>query len=171
MPRSTITAITSAVPSSGRQNGTALTAKAFLARLVNVNGIVYGKVYFPTRSNRLKDLGVAVGASWPTPNPSGIESIAWRYRWEDSGQARLQGEAACLQSGRLQCPSSADGGTPISVEGSRLAGRCGLYGQAEAVGYADRRGDSSSPLSGIINSAHLDYPAEANTTTHARRRR
>ena len=54
---------------------------------MNVNGIVYGKVYFPTRSNRLKDLGAAVGASWPTPNPSGIESIAWRFRWEDLRQA------------------------------------------------------------------------------------
>ncbi|MHB1038639.1 MAG: IS66 family transposase [Pirellulales bacterium] len=64
-----------------------LNCKALLARLVNVNGIVYGKVYFPTRSNRLKDLGAAVGASWPTPNPSGIESIAWRWRWEDSRQA------------------------------------------------------------------------------------
>ena len=64
-----------------------LDCQALLARLVNVNGIVYGKVYFPTRSNRLKDLGAAVGASWPTPNPSGIESIAWRFRWEDSRQA------------------------------------------------------------------------------------
>ncbi len=90
MPRSTITAITSVVPLSGRQNGTASIAQALLARLVNVNGIVYGKVYFPTRSNRLKDLGAAVGASWPTPNPSGIESIAWRFRWEDSGQGEFK---------------------------------------------------------------------------------
>ena len=28
-----------------------------------------------------------MGASWPTPNPSGIESIAWRFRWEDSRRA------------------------------------------------------------------------------------
>ena len=62
-----------------------LDCDGILGRLVNVNGIVYGKVYFPTRSNRLKDLGAAVGASWPTPDPSGIQSVAWRYRWEDIG--------------------------------------------------------------------------------------
>jgi predicted RecB family nuclease len=58
---------------------------AFLARLVNVNRLVYGKVYFPTRSNRLKDLGTALGASWPMLNASGIHSVAWRYRWEETG--------------------------------------------------------------------------------------
>jgi len=67
-----------------------LDCKALLRRMVNVNGIVYGKVYFPVRSNRLKDLGAAVGASWPTPNPSGIESVAWRLRWEDSGQREFK---------------------------------------------------------------------------------
>ncbi len=63
-----------------------LDCAGLLERLVNINSIVYGKVYFPVRSNRLKDLGAAVGATWPTPNPSGIESIAWRYRWEAAGQ-------------------------------------------------------------------------------------
>ena len=115
-----------------------LDCKALLARLVNVNGIVYGKVYFPTRSNRLKDLGAAVGASWPTPNPSGIQSVAWRYRWEDSGQEEFKAQVARLQSGRLQCPASADCGTSISLHGSRQAGGRGLHEQAEAVVYADR---------------------------------
>ncbi len=67
-----------------------LKCKEVLARLVNVNGLVYGKVYFPSRSNRLKDLGVAVGASWPTPNPSAMQSVAWRYRWEDSGKEEFK---------------------------------------------------------------------------------
>ena len=61
-----------------------LDCQAFLRRLVNINGLVYGKVYFPTRSNRLKDLGAAVGATWPTPNPSGLQSVAWRYCWENT---------------------------------------------------------------------------------------
>ena len=33
-------------------------------RLVNVNACIYGKIYFPSRSNSLKDLGKLVGASW-----------------------------------------------------------------------------------------------------------
>ncbi len=69
-----------------------LDCNSLIGRLVNVNGIVYGKVYFPARSNKLKDLGASVGASWPTPNPSGIESIAWRYRWGDSRQADYKGK-------------------------------------------------------------------------------
>ncbi len=90
---------------------------ALLGRLVNVNGIVYGKVYFPTRSNRLKDLGTAVGASWPNGNPSGIESIAWRYRWEDLRQADFKAKllaynqadcnALCLLMVELQSLSTA----------------------------------------------------------------
>ena len=53
-------------------------------RLVNVNQFVYGKVYFPTTSNSLKALGSALGASWQSPVKSGLDSLAWRYQWEDS---------------------------------------------------------------------------------------
>ena len=74
-----------ALEQAAEQHG--LDCRATLARMVNVNGLIYGKAYFPTRSNRLKDLGAAVGASWPIANPSGIQSVAWRLRWEDSGQA------------------------------------------------------------------------------------
>jgi predicted RecB family nuclease len=55
----------------------------FLKRLVNVNSAIFGKVYFPARSNRLKDLGQLVGATWDEPDASGLHSIAWRWRWED----------------------------------------------------------------------------------------
>lgn len=94
-----------------------LDCAALLGRFVNVNSIVYGKVYFPARSNRLKDLGTAVGASWPTANPSGIESIAWRFRWEDSRQAAYKAKllaynqadsnALRLLTGELQSLSTA----------------------------------------------------------------
>jgi len=53
-------------------------------RLVNVNSLVYGKVYFPSRSNGLKDLGRCVGATWSAPDASGVNSLVWRHRWEDS---------------------------------------------------------------------------------------
>lgn len=55
----------------------------FLKRLVNVNSAIFGKVYFPARSNRLKDLGQLVGATWDEPDASGLRSVAWRWRWED----------------------------------------------------------------------------------------
>jgi len=59
-------------------------------RLINVNAIIYGKVYFPSRSNRLKDLGALIGATWESPEASGIQSIVWRYRWEEDRDERYK---------------------------------------------------------------------------------
>ncbi len=53
-------------------------------RLVNVNGHIFGKVYFPARSNSLKDLGKIVGATWNSSLQTGLESLACRHRWETS---------------------------------------------------------------------------------------
>jgi predicted RecB family nuclease len=53
-------------------------------RLVNVNTLIFGRVYFPTRSNTLKDLGGFVGATWTFPDASGLQSVVWRLRWETS---------------------------------------------------------------------------------------
>lgn len=54
-------------------------------RLINLNAYVYGKIYFPVRSNRLKDIGRFLGASWTEPEASGLLSLVWRQRWEDTG--------------------------------------------------------------------------------------
>src|SRR5215468_4850198 len=51
-------------------------------RLVNVNGYIYGKVYFPVRSNGLKDIGTFIGAKWTSPQASGLQSLVWRHHWE-----------------------------------------------------------------------------------------
>ena len=53
-------------------------------RLVNINALIFGKVYFPSRSNSLKDLGRCVGATWDAPITSGLDSLVWRYRWEQT---------------------------------------------------------------------------------------
>src|SRR3981189_1152075 len=55
---------------------------AFRDRLVNVASSVYGKVYFPVRSNGLKPLGRFLGAAWTDPKASGLQSLVWRHRWE-----------------------------------------------------------------------------------------
>ena len=59
-------------------------------RLVNLNSQVYGKVYFPVRSNSLKVLGKFLGASWRAPDASGLQSLAWRYRWEMANEAEYK---------------------------------------------------------------------------------
>src|SRR5262245_4129463 len=57
-------------------------AESITKRLVNVNRYIYGKVYFPVRSNGLKDVGHFIGAKWTSPQASGLQSLVWRHHWE-----------------------------------------------------------------------------------------
>ncbi len=59
-------------------------------RLVNVASSVYGKVYFPVRSNGLKQLGRFLGAVWTDPQASGLQSLVWRHSWEAGRDERTR---------------------------------------------------------------------------------
>lgn len=133
-----------------------LGCKALSGRLVNVIGIVYGKVYFPTRSNRLKDLGAAVGASWPTPNPSGIESIAWRYHWEDSGKDEFK--AKLLAYNQADCSA-------LRLLTAEIQSLSKAADSRVDVDFTNKPKQLSTPagesihraFDGIITSAHEEY--------------
>ena len=51
---------------------------------VNLLSVIFAQVYFPTFSNRLKDIGQFLGAKWSGPIASGLQSIAYRIEWEQS---------------------------------------------------------------------------------------
>lgn len=133
-----------------------LNCKDVLAKLVNVNSLVYGKVYFPTRSNRLKDLGVAVGASWTTPNPSGAQSVAWRYRWEDSGGRKFK--AKLLAYNQADCNA-------LRLLTTELQSLSTGADKRVDVDFTNKPKQLATPtgevihraFDGIINSAHLEY--------------
>lgn len=59
-------------------------------RLINVASCVYGRVYFPVRSNALKVLGRFLGAAWTDPQASGLQSLVWRHRWEATRDERYR---------------------------------------------------------------------------------
>lgn len=59
-------------------------------RLVNVNAFIFGKVYFPVYSNGLKFIGKYIGAAWTSPEASGLQSIVWRYYWDDTRDTRYK---------------------------------------------------------------------------------
>lgn len=59
-------------------------------RLVNLNTFIYGKVYFPLRSNNLKEIGKFIGASWTLPEASGLQSIVWRHYWDDKRELKYK---------------------------------------------------------------------------------
>jgi predicted RecB family nuclease len=63
-------------------------AESVTKRLVNVNKHIYGKVYFPVRSNGLKDIGGFIGAQWTSPQASGLQSLVWRHYWEETQDAQ-----------------------------------------------------------------------------------
>jgi predicted RecB family nuclease len=53
-----------------------------LEALANVLSVVYAHLYFPCHSNGLKDVAGCLGGSWSAADASGLQSIAWRKRWE-----------------------------------------------------------------------------------------
>ncbi|MFC1717191.1 TM0106 family RecB-like putative nuclease, partial [Candidatus Poribacteria bacterium] len=59
-------------------------------RLINVNTCIFGKVYFPVRSNRLKELGDFIGASWTSPDASGLQSLVWRHYWDKTRDMKFR---------------------------------------------------------------------------------
>jgi len=69
----------------GNVNGSPVNEK-----LINTVSLLYGKVYFPTYSNGLKELGAFLGFHWSNAKASGIQSIAWRLQWEEHRRAELK---------------------------------------------------------------------------------
>ena len=55
-----------------------------LKSLVNTLSVIYSHIYFPTYSNGLKYVASSLGCKWTDLNASGVQSITWRKRWEDS---------------------------------------------------------------------------------------
>ena len=60
--------------------------------LVNLVGCMYGKVYFPTYSNSLKEVGRYLGFEWTWPRASGAAALLLRRAWELNADDRLKGE-------------------------------------------------------------------------------
>lgn len=57
-------------------------------RFININSFIYGKIYFPTYSNGLKDIGKHLNAKWTNEKASGLQTIIWRDEWENGLKTR-----------------------------------------------------------------------------------
>ena len=62
-------------------------------RFINTNSFIFGKIYFPTYSNGLKELAKSLGMTWTNESASGLQSIIWRNEWEE-GQAKRKEDLA-----------------------------------------------------------------------------
>ncbi len=55
-----------------------------LAKAVNVLSAIHTSVYFPAFSNGLKEVGHHLGCTWTEEDASGLQSLVWRARWEQT---------------------------------------------------------------------------------------
>jgi len=69
-----------------------LSEELLLSRLFDVHGAIRTNVDFPVFSNGLKQIGSFLGVKWQGPVSSGIESIVWRYKWEETKEVTVREE-------------------------------------------------------------------------------
>src|SRR6266511_2673378 len=125
-------------------------------RLVNLNASIYGKVYFPSRSNHLKELGKLVGASWTAPDASGLQSLVWRHHWEATGESQYQ--EMLVTYNREDCEAS----WFLLEELSRIIASADAHTN---IDFADRPKQHATELGhqlhqglqSIVRYAHADY--------------
>jgi transposase len=72
---------------------------------INVLSFIYARVYFPTYSNRLREITGYLGFTWSGSPSSGLESIALRHQWEMSTEPALK--QALLDYNQLDCDAIA----------------------------------------------------------------
>jgi predicted RecB family nuclease len=65
----------------GEPQGNSSAAEALQSPL-NLLSVIFTQFYFPAFSNGLKDVASSIGYRWADAVSSGLESIAWRCRWE-----------------------------------------------------------------------------------------
>ena len=125
-------------------------------RLVNVNRYIYGKVYFPVRSNRLKDIGNFIGAKWTSLQASGLQSLVWRHHWEETQDAQYR-EVVVIYNAE-DCYAL----KLLIDELSKIALSADILSE---VDFADKRKQPTTEVSEeihsqfgtILRSAHFDY--------------
>lgn len=125
-------------------------------RLVNLNACIYGKLYFPSRSNNLKHLGRLFGAYWSVPDASGLQSLVWRHRWEETRESRYQ--EMLLTYNREDCEAL----WLLAEELSKIITSTGEYVQ---IDFADSPKQHATVIGNeihdefqsILRYAHADY--------------
>jgi hypothetical protein len=63
---------------------------ALLRNAINVASVIWSKLYLPTHSHSLKAIGRYLGCLWTHPAASGLQSLVWRAKWEQSGDEALK---------------------------------------------------------------------------------
>jgi predicted RecB family nuclease len=156
----------------GKSLGREKLVGTILARTFNVLSVIHPHVYFPTYSNGLKDIAAYLGCRWTAADASGIQSIVWRRRWEDTGSAALketlttynQEDCAALKRVAEFLHAVCPGQPAASPQAARQEGQA--VARVEEMAPLSNRPDWGQPLSSVpdfafINErAYFDYQRE-----------
>ncbi len=129
---------------------------------LNLVSVVFAQIYFPTYSNRLKEIAGYLGFTWSDPAASGVQTIAWRHEWEATKVPSLK--AALVTYNAQDCEAlelvalklvdlHQDGISPNDVVRTEQLKHESLYGF--------KRNTFSFPELSVINkAAYWDYQRE-----------
>ena len=63
--------------------------------------MIHSHVYFPARSNGLKDVAGLLGFHWSVPEASGLQALAWRLAWESAREEAIKQSIGKLEPADL----------------------------------------------------------------------
>jgi predicted RecB family nuclease len=130
---------------------------------VNILSVIFAQIYFPVSSNGLKATAGFLGFTWANADLTGLNSIAWRHRWEELLDGTTK--AKLLSYNAQDCEAL----SLITDRVSQLAGQRGtdspggadiVHADAEQYQNRSKWRAFTSPVTGFekINAAaHWDY--------------
>lgn len=126
------------------------------SRLVNVNTFVYARVYFPVRSNRLKEIGDFIGMTWTSPDASGLQSLVWRHHWDETQDTQYRDLLVTYNKEDCQALKL------LTDELSRIQRSANALSEVDFVSQPKRHATEEgkqvhSQFASMLRSAHSDY--------------
>ena len=136
-----------------------------LANAVNVLSAIHASVYFPTFSNGLKDVGRYLGCTWTEENASGLQSLVWRARWEQTREPVWKDKLLTYNAEDCAALKKVDGVRPGRRRGRTKPGRRGGIGPGGPGRRLGGRGRRPVEPPGVV--PRRSSPSRTSTTSTA----
>jgi predicted RecB family nuclease len=122
----------------------------------NLLSFMFARIYFPTYSNGLKDIGAFIGATWQTPGASGAQSLVWRYQWEETRDDDLK--QTLLAYNRDDCQAACLLASELKQIGKMAASRTNVdFAYSPKENTTERGAVIHGTLKAILASAYTNY--------------
>jgi RNase_H superfamily/Transposase IS66 family len=122
----------------------------------NVLSVIFAQVYFPTFSNRLKDIGHFLGVQWTGPVMSGFQSLTYRLEWEQSLAPELK--SALVAYNRDDCVALESVTSHLTQIIQEAKSRADVEFSDKPNQIASEKGlEIHGSLESVLKSAHFQY--------------